>query len=73
MNGIAQTAIFKLMSVLTKHRFSVTEYYKMGKTGVLRPDARVELLDAIGTDAGHQMYPTLFAPGSLGLITFCMR
>jgi Uma2 family endonuclease len=28
-----------------KHRFSVTEYYRMAETGVLRPDARVELLD----------------------------
>src|ERR1017187_5808317 len=29
----------------TKHRFSVKEYYRMAETGVLRPDARVELLD----------------------------
>jgi Uma2 family endonuclease len=28
-----------------KHRFSVEEYYRMAETGVLRPDARVELLD----------------------------
>ena len=28
-----------------KHRFKVSEYYRMGETGVLRPDARVELLD----------------------------
>jgi Uma2 family endonuclease len=28
-----------------KHRFNVTEYYRMGETGVLPPDARVELLD----------------------------
>jgi Uma2 family endonuclease len=28
-----------------KHRFSVKEYYRMAETGVLRPDARVELLD----------------------------
>jgi Uma2 family endonuclease len=27
------------------HRFSVKEYYRMAETGVLRPDARVELLD----------------------------
>src|SRR6266508_2524535 len=28
-----------------KHRFNVKEYYLMAETGVLRPDARVELLD----------------------------
>ena len=29
----------------TKHRFNVKEYYRMAETGVLRPDARVELLE----------------------------
>ena len=33
------------MSDATLHRFSVQEYYRMAETGVLRPDARVELLD----------------------------
>ncbi len=33
------------MSVLAKHRFSVEDYYRMAETGVLRPDARVELLN----------------------------
>jgi Uma2 family endonuclease len=33
------------MPVLTEHRFTVKEYYRMAETGVLRPDARVELLD----------------------------
>jgi Uma2 family endonuclease len=33
------------MPVQTKHRFNVGEYYRMAETGVLRPDARVELLD----------------------------
>jgi Uma2 family endonuclease len=33
------------MLAQTKHRFSVSEYYRMAETGVLRPDARVELLD----------------------------
>jgi Uma2 family endonuclease len=28
-----------------KHRFNVEEYYRMAETGVLRPGARVELLD----------------------------
>jgi Uma2 family endonuclease len=28
-----------------QHRFSVEDYYRMAETGVLRPDARVELLD----------------------------
>jgi Uma2 family endonuclease len=31
--------------VQTQHRFSVKDYYRMAETGVLRPDARVELLD----------------------------
>lgn len=33
------------MPVLTDHRFNVQEYYRMAGAGVLRPDARVELLD----------------------------
>jgi Uma2 family endonuclease len=33
------------MPVHTQHRFSVQDYYRMAETGVLRPDARVELLD----------------------------
>jgi Uma2 family endonuclease len=28
-----------------RHRFTVKEYYRMAETGVLRPDARVELLN----------------------------
>src|SRR5439155_26046902 len=34
----------------TKHRFSVKEYYRMAETGVLKPDARVELLNGGITD-----------------------
>jgi len=33
------------MPVLTKHRFTTAEYYRMAETGILNPDARVELLD----------------------------
>ena len=33
------------MPVLTKHRFTTEEYYRMAETGVIKPDARVELLD----------------------------
>src|SRR5438045_3836729 len=33
------------MPVQTQHRFNVKDYYRMGESGVLRPDARVELLD----------------------------
>ncbi len=33
------------MLVQTQHRFSVKDYYRMADGGVLRPDARVELLD----------------------------
>src|SRR5256885_12561625 len=29
----------------TKHRFNVKEYYRMAERGVLKPDARVELLN----------------------------
>jgi Uma2 family endonuclease len=31
--------------VQTLHRFSAEQYHRMGETGVLRPDVRVELLD----------------------------
>ena len=33
------------MLVQAQHRFSVADYYRMAETGVLKPDARVELLD----------------------------
>jgi Uma2 family endonuclease len=33
------------MLVQTQHRFSVKDFYRMAETGVLRPDARVELLE----------------------------
>jgi Uma2 family endonuclease len=33
------------MLAQTKHRFTVDEYYRMAETGVLKPDARVELLN----------------------------
>lgn len=34
----------------TPHRFTVEEYYRMGEIGVLKPDARVELLDGFVID-----------------------
>lgn len=33
------------MLTQTEHRFSIQDYYRMAEAGVLRPDARVELLD----------------------------
>jgi Uma2 family endonuclease len=33
------------MLVQAQHRFSVADYHRMAETGVLKPDARVELLD----------------------------
>jgi Uma2 family endonuclease len=33
------------MLAQTKHRFNVREYYRMAETGVLKPDAHVELLN----------------------------
>jgi len=33
------------MLVQAQHRFSAKDYHRMAETGVLRPDARVELLD----------------------------
>jgi Uma2 family endonuclease len=33
------------MSVQTRHRFSIKDYYRMAETGVLPPDARVELFE----------------------------
>jgi len=33
------------MATLAYHRFTSRDYYRMAETGVLKPDARVELLD----------------------------
>ena len=33
------------MAVLTKHRFNTSEYCRMAELGVIKADARVELLD----------------------------
>jgi Uma2 family endonuclease len=33
------------MSIRATHRFTVEDYYRMAETGVIPPDARVELLD----------------------------
>src|SRR5438046_2814076 len=33
------------MLVQTKHRFNIDDYYRMAEAGVLKPEARVELLD----------------------------
>ena len=33
------------MLVQAEHRFNVEEYYRMAETGILRPDASVELLN----------------------------
>jgi Uma2 family endonuclease len=33
------------MPVLTKHRFNTRDYHRMGETGVIAPDVRVELLE----------------------------
>lgn len=33
------------MQVQARHRFTVEEYYRMAEAGVLKPDARVELLN----------------------------
>ncbi|HEV7927217.1 MAG TPA: Uma2 family endonuclease [Verrucomicrobiae bacterium] len=38
------------MANATLHKFSVKDYYRMAEIGVLRPDARVELLDGIIID-----------------------
>ena len=30
---------------LPRHRYTVEEFHRMGETGILRPDARVELIE----------------------------
>ena len=32
------------VAILQRHRFTVTEYHRMGETGMFAPDARVELI-----------------------------
>jgi Uma2 family endonuclease len=45
-NGILGAFFSTVMSVnLAKHHFTVSEYERMGETGVLPPDARVELIE----------------------------
>lgn len=34
-----------MLTLAPKHRFTVDEYYRMAETGILAPDARVELLE----------------------------
>ena len=34
-----------MIALKTTHRFTVEDYYRMAETGVLRPDARVELIE----------------------------
>jgi len=57
-------AYSSFMFVQTKHRFSVKEYYRMAETGVLRPEARVELLNGeiktilrVGSQAAPLAFP----------------
>lgn len=35
------------MSAPAEHQFTVEEYYRMAETGILKPDARVELIDGL--------------------------
>ena len=45
------------MLVQTQHRLSVADYYRMAETGVLKPDARVELLDGKIIDMSQMAFP----------------
>jgi Uma2 family endonuclease len=42
------------MATVPKHRFNVTDYYRMAEVGVLEPDARVELLNGQVIDCCRQ-------------------
>lgn len=55
------------MLAKAEHRFSVADYYRMAESGVLKPDARVELLDGKITD----MSPT--GPFHGGLVKRLIR
>jgi Uma2 family endonuclease len=52
------------MPVQTRHRFSVEEYYRMAEIGVLKPDARVELLN------GEIIDMSPIGPFHGGVVTF---
>lgn len=45
LTPVAEGSLFPLPALL--HRFSVEEYHALADTGVLAPDARVELLDGL--------------------------
>jgi Uma2 family endonuclease len=59
---------------ITKHRFTVKEYHRLGETGVLPPDARVELLegeiiDKLPLPARHRFTVTdFYRMGEEGLL-----
>jgi Uma2 family endonuclease len=44
-SGMLEAAIESDLVEPAPHRFTVDEYYRMGETGILHPEARVELLD----------------------------
>ena len=48
---------------LTTRRFTVDEYYRMGRAGVFHEDDRVELLDGLIVDMSH------IGPGHAGCVT----
>jgi Uma2 family endonuclease len=45
----ADLEVSMLLEAIT-HRFSVEEFHRMGETGILDPDARVELIDGVIVD-----------------------
>ena len=56
---------------LTRHRFTVAEYYRMAAVGILHEDAQVELIEGQVVDMPRMCGPRIRALNRLGMLFTC--